>query len=270
MTSKITVVGREVTTAAIALLLAQRDCADLVLLDAGGAAPAPARDAAEAAVLLGGEPRVTGAEDWAEAAGSSLVVICADRETVARSSGEISRRCPDAVVIVVSDPVEEMCMLVREATLFTRSHVLGVRGIARSARLRAALAREAEASVHDVAAMVLESPGGQAVPVLTNAMICGSAVRDVVDPDRVAAITGEAGAPVGVAAVAAAVRVAVDAIVADTRRLLVCTALCEGEYGIEGRFAGVPVRLGRGGIEEIVEIPLDDRERALLATPAQR
>lgn len=269
MRSKITVVGSDDVSAGVALLLAQRDYADLVVLDAAeGRAADLARDVAQASALLDHEPRITGTADWADASGSDVVILAADRDAVAGSTQEIARRCPDAVVIVVTEPVEEMCTILRDATLFTRSHVFGVLGIAQTARLRAAIADETGVSVRDVTALVLGGPGGHAVPLLSHTTVAGQPVRRVLDAQRLSRLASDVTEHGDSATIAAAVRVAVDAIIGDTRRVLVCTALCQGEFGIQGRFAGVPVRLGREGIYEFVDLSLDERERELLAQAA--
>jgi malate dehydrogenase len=263
------VVGAGQVGAHVALLLAQRDYADLVVLDADdGRAGDAARDVAQASALLDHEPRIAGTDDWAEASGSNIVVLTADRDVITASVGDIARRCPDAVVIVVSEPVEEMCTILRDATLFTRSHVFGVVGIAQTARLRAAIAEEADVSIRDVTALVLGGPGGHAVPLLSHTTVAGQPVRRLLDGQRLSGLAARVAEHSDSATLAAAVRVAVDAIIGDTRRVLVCTALCQGEFGIQGRFAGVPVRIGREGIYEFVDLTLDEREHRLLTQAA--
>ena len=269
MRSKITVVGAGDGSAYIALLLAERDYADLVVLDAvEGRASELARDVAQASALLDHEPRITGTDDWAEASGSNVVILAADRDVVAGSTQDIARRCPDAVVIVITEPVEEMCAILRDATLFTRSRVFGVVGIAQTARLRAAIADEADVSIRDVTALVLGGPGGRAVPLMSHTTVAGQPVGRVLDAQRLSRLAADVTEHSDLATIAAAVRVAVDAIIGDTRRVLVCTALCQGEFGIQGRFAGVPVRVGREGIYEFVDLSLDERERELLSRAA--
>lgn len=266
MRSKITVVGAGDGCGHVPLLLAQRGYADLVVLDAvAGRAADVARDVAQASALLDREPRITGTDDWAEASGSNIVILAADRGVVESATPNIAQRCPDAVVIVVTEPVEEMCAILRDATLFTRSHVFGVLGIAQTARLRAAIADEAGVSIRDVTALVLGGPGGHAVPLLSHTTVAGQPVRRVLDAESLSRLVADVDEHSDAATIAAAVRVAVDAIIGDTRRVLVCTALCQGEFGIQGRFAGVPVRIGREGIYEFVDLSLDERERELLA-----
>lgn len=272
MRSKITVVGAGDLGATVALLLAQRDYSELVLLDADGdLARTRALDVANAAAVGDREPLVTGTADWSEAAGASIVVVAADRDSVARVCGDLARCCPDAIVVVARQPVAELCRLVRDATLFTRQRVIGVDGVAEAARLRAAVARELRVSVRDVAALVAGGPGDALVPLLAHASVAGTPLRDLLDGERLQAVVEAArrgeGGP---AAVAAAVCEIADAIVSDRRRVLPCAALCQGEYGLDGVFATVPVRLGLDGIEEIVEVALSDDEREQIARLSAR
>ena len=289
MRTKITVVGAGNVGRNCAQRLAERDYADVVLVDAdGGRAAGAALDIAHAGPLLGYEPRVTGTGGYEQAAGSEVVVIAAgspgrpamdggqlltDNAPVVREvAGRIAERSPDAVVIVVTDPLEPTCHVVYEATAFPRERVVGMGAVVDSARLRAAIARELRISVRGVEALVLGGRGELMVPLLSSATAAGAPVAQLVDDARLAAIverTRAADAELGrlldpvpaSAAAAAGVAAMVDAIVLDQRRVLPCAALCRGEYGIDGVFAGVPVRLGGDGIEEIVEVELSDAER---------
>jgi malate dehydrogenase len=258
--------GEVATTAA--LLIARHDHADVVLLDADGdRARAGARDVAHACVVAGHEPRVTGTADWSEAAGASIVVIAAGRDAVAGVCADLARCCPDAIVVVAGEPVAELCKLVRDSTLFTRQRVIGVDGVVEAARLRAAVARELCVSVRDVTALVAGGPGDALVPLLSHISVAGTPLRDRLDADALKAVVEEAAGngangPAGIAAAASEIA---DAIVRDRGLVLPCAALCQGEYGIDGAFATVPVRLGAEGIEEIVEVELDAGERERLA-----
>jgi malate dehydrogenase len=270
--SKITVVGAGEPGATATLLLARRDYAELVLLDADGdLARARALDIAHAATAAGHEPLVSGTADWSEAAGASIVVIAADRASVEGVTADLARCCPDAIVMVAGEPVAELCQIVRDATLFTRQRVLGVSGVVEVARLRTAIARELGVSVHDVTALVAGGPGDAAVMLLSHTSVAGTPVVELLDVDRLRAVTETARhAGSGPAAVAAAVCEVTDAIVRDRRRVLPCVALCQGEYGVEGAFTIVPVRLGQDGIEEIVEVSLTESEREALARATAR
>lgn len=272
MRGKLTVVGAGEVGATIALLLAQRDYAEVVLLDADGdVARARALDVANAAAAADREPLVTGTADWSEAAGATLVVIAADRVSVEGATDDLARCCPDARVVVAGEPVGELCHLVRDATLFTRQRVIGVSGVVESARLRASVARELGVSAHDVFALVAGGPGEELVPLVSHTSVAGAPITELLDRGRLDAVlhaarSGESG-PAAVAAAACAIT---DAIRLDRLRTLSCAALCQGEYGIDGRFAVVPVRLGRDGIEEVVELAVSDDERAALARVSAR
>ena len=289
MRTKITVVGAGNVGATCVQRLAERDYADVVLVDAdGGLAAGTALDVAQAGPVLGYEPRLTGAGGYEETAGSEVVVIAAgspgrsgtsgsdllsaNASLVREVSGRIAERSPDAVVIVVTDPVEAMCHVVYDATAFPRERVVGMGGIVDSARLRVLLASELRVSARDVEAVVLGGRGELMVPVLSSTTVAGVPVAQLVAPGRLAAIVerardGEAelgrllGSGSASAAPAAGVLAMVDAIVLDQRRVLPCAALCRGDYGLDGVFAGVPVRLGGDGIEEIVALDLAGDER---------
>jgi malate dehydrogenase len=266
------VVGAGEVGVTVALLLAQRDYAEVVLLDADGdVARARALDVAHAATAADHEPLVTGTADWSEAAGAALVVVAADRATVEGVTDDLSRCCPDARVVVAGEPVAELCHVVRDATLFTRQRVIGVSGVVEAARLRTAVARELGVSVRDVDALVAGGPGDELVELLSHTSVAGAPITELLDAGRIDAILqvarrGHAGS----GAVAAAACAIADAIWLDRRRTLSCAALCQGEYGIDGRFAVVPVRLGSDGIEEIVELELSDGERDALARASAR
>lgn len=292
MRCKITVIGGDSLGATIVLLLAERDYADLVLVDPRGGDEV-GLDLAQAASLLGCEPRVTGSSDWPEAAGSRIVILAGGRpegraggppdalERAAAAVAQVTVRCPDAIVIVAAEPVAPICRLLLERTYFPRQRVIGLGPMVDSARLRAALASELDVSAQDVTALVLGGPGEAMVPALSVATVAGAPVADRIAPDRLTAIIaglyagGGAGATAGHHdtgatrfAPAPAAREMVDAIVLDRRRVLACAAQCHGEYGIDRAVVGVPVRLGAAGIEEIVELPLSAAEGEALRRAA--
>jgi len=296
MRTKITVVGAGGVGATTAQRLAERDHADVVLIDAAeGLARGTALDIAQAGAIAGYEPSVSGVSGWERAAGSELVVITAgssrrggmtrddlladNRGVVTGVCEQVAERAPDAVVIVVTDPVDAMCHVALGATAFPRQRVIGMVGILDSARLRTFLAWELGVSVRDVSGLVLGGHGDTMVPVLSHAAVGGVPVRERLDAERLETIvqrTREGGEEVaalleqGAAshAPAAAVVEMVDAIVLDRKRVLPCTALCHGEYGFDRLFVGVPVKLGRDGVEEIVELELPADERAQLERSA--
>jgi malate dehydrogenase len=296
MRSKITVVGAGKVGATIAQQLAQRDYADLVLVDVQEGLPqGKALDLQQAGAVSRYDTILTGANDYQDTGGSDVVVMTsglprkpdmsredlleANREIVGDVSRQVAERSPDTVVIVVTNPLDAMCHVALEATGFPRQRVIGMAGILDSARLRTFLARELGVSTAEVSGLVLGGHGDTMVPVLSSAHVAGAPVRSLIAAERLEEIvqrTRDGGAEVvellgsGSAfyAPAAAVVEMVDAILLDRKRLLACTALCQGEYRIDNLFVGVPVKLGKGGVEEIVEIELGDDEREQLRRSA--
>jgi malate dehydrogenase len=292
MRSKITVVGAGNVGATTAHQLAQRGYAELVLVDVQEGLPqGKALDLDQAGAVRGHDASVIGANDYEETSGSDVVVITsglarkpdmsredlleANREIVGEVCRPVAERSPDAVVIVVTNPLDAMCHVALQTTGFPRQRVIGMAGILDSARLRAFLARELGVSTAEVSALVLGGHGDAMVPVLSSAQVAGSPVRRLLPAERLQEVvrrTRDGGAEVvellgsGSAfyAPAAAVVEMADAILLDRKRLLACTALCQGEYGIDNLFVGVPVRLGREGVEAIVEVELEDDEREQL------
>ncbi|MFL5820334.1 MAG: malate dehydrogenase [Solirubrobacteraceae bacterium] len=296
MRSKITVVGAGNVGATVAQRLAERDYADLVLVDVEeGLAQGKALDLNQAGLLTGYEPNLIARAGYEETGGSDIVVVTsgrprgpdmsrddllgANREIVSEVCGQVAERSPDAVVIVVTNPLDAMCHVALEATGFPRQRVIGMAGILDSARLRTFLAWELGVSTADVSGLVLGGHGDTMVPVLSKAQVGGSPIRERLSAQRLEEIvqrTRDGGAEVvellgdGSAfyGPSAAIAEMVDAIVLDRKRVLVCTALCQGEYGAHDLFIGVPVKLGKDGVEEIVEIALEDDERTQLRRSA--
>src|SRR3982751_1061992 len=209
--------------------------------------------------------------------GDDLLEI--NKSIVADVSQQVKERSPDAIVIVVTNPLDAMCHVAFDVTQFPRQRVIGMAGILDSARFRTFLAWELGVSVRDVTGFVLGGHGDTMVPVVSYTNVAGIPIRQKIDDGRLEEIvqrTRDGGAEVvkllqkGSAfyAPSAAVAEMVDSIIYDQKRVLPCAALCQGEFGIDGLFVGVPVRLGAEGIEEIVEIDLDDDERGELAKSA--
>lgn len=296
MRSKITVVGAGNVGATVAQQLAQRGYADLVLVDVQEGLPqGKALDLEQAGAVRGFDAAVVAGNDYEETGGSDVVVITsglprkpdmsredllgANREIVSEVCRQVAERSPDAVVIVVTNPLDAMCHVALETTGFPRQRVMGMAGILDSGRLRAFLAHELGVSTAEVSGLVLGGHGDTMVPVLSGVHVAGSPIRRLLGPERLEEIvqrTRDGGAEVvellgsGSAfyAPAAAVVEMVEAILLDRKRLLPCTALCQGEYDIHNLFVGVPVKLGRDGVEAIVEIELDDEEREQLRRSA--
>src|SRR5919201_1435004 len=289
MRRKITVVGAGNVGATTVQRLAERDYSDLVMVDiVDGLPQGKALDLNQAGPVAGYEPNVVGTNTYEETSGSDIVVItsglprkpgmsrddllAANREIVESVTREVADRSPDAIIIAVTNPLDAMCHVALEVSGFPRQRVVGMAGILDSARFRTFLAWELGVSVRDVTGFVLGGHGDTMVPVVSYTNVAGVPVRQKISDQRLEEIvqrTRDGGAEVvkllqkGSAfyAPAAAVAEMVDSIVFDQKRVLPCAALCQGEFGIDGLFVGVPVRLGKDGVEEIVEIDLDDAER---------
>jgi malate dehydrogenase len=293
---KITVVGAGNVGATTAQRLAERDYADVVLVDiVEGMPQGKALDLNQSGPVVGYEPNIVGTNGYEETAGSEIVVITSgfprqpgmsrddllakNKEIVGGVAEQVKDRSPDAIVIVVTNPLDAMCHVAYDATQFPRQRVIGMAGILDSARFRTFLAWELGVSARDVTGFVLGGHGDTMVPVVSYTNVAGVPVRQKIADDRLEEIvqrTRDGGAEVvkllqkGSAfyAPSAATAEMVDSIVLDQKRVLPCAALCQGEFGIDGLFVGVPVRLGAEGIEEIIEIDLDEAEKAELGNSA--
>jgi len=292
---KVTIVGAGNVGATVAQVLASRDHADVVLVDVKEGLPqGKALDIDQMGAVRGFEPRVTGTNRYDETAGSALVVITAG---LPRSPGmsrddlvttneaivkEVTERAieqsPDAIVVVVSNPLDAMCHVAKNVSGFPRERVFGMAGILDTARFSTFVAWETGSAVKDVTAMVLGGHGDQMVPVVSATTVGGVPLRALVAADRIEAIVertakggGEIVELLGTSAwyaPGAAVAQMVDSVLLDEKRVLPCTAYLEGEYGIDGLYLGVPVKLGAAGIEQIVELELEEAERAALTRSA--
>ena len=290
MRRKITVVGAGNVGATTVQRLAERDYADIVMVDiVEGLPQGKALDLNQAGPVVGYEPNIIGTNTYDETSGSDIVVItsglprkpgmsrddllAANREIVESVSKEVSERSPDAIIIAVTNPLDAMCHVTLEVSGFPRQRVVGMAGILDSARFRTFLAWELGVSVRDVTGFVLGGHGDTMVPITSYTNVAGIPVSQKIEPQRLEEIvqrTRDGGAEVvkllkaGSAyyAPAAAVAEMVDSILLDQRRVLPCAAYCDGEYGIEGLFVGAPVKLGKEGVEEIVEIDLSEQELA--------
>jgi malate dehydrogenase len=289
MRRKITVVGAGNVGATTAQRLAERDYADVVLVDiVEGMPQGKALDLNQAGPVVGYEPNMIGTNGYDETSGSDIVVItsglprkpgmsrddllAANREIVDGVTREVSERSPDSILICVTNPLDAMCHVALDTSGFPRQRVMGMAGILDSARFRTFLAWELGVSVRDVTGFVLGGHGDTMVPITSYTNVAGVPVSQKISSARLEEIVQRArdgGAEVvkllksGSAyyAPAAAVAEMVDSIVHDQKRVLPCAALCNGEYGIDGLFVGVPVKLGKDGVEEIVEIELSDQEK---------
>jgi malate dehydrogenase len=288
---KVTVVGAGNVGATCAQVLAKRDYADVVLVDIKEGLPqGKALDINQMGAVLGYEPNVVGSNGYEESAESDVVVITAG---VPRT-GDMSRddlvsinekivvqvveaaavQSPEAILIVVSNPLDAMCHVAKSVSGWPKERVFGMAGILDTARFSTFIAWETGASVKDVTAMVLGGHGDQMVPAVSATTVGGVPVRKLASEDAIQAMVertakggGELVKLLGTSAwyaPGAAAAQMVDAIMLDEKRMLPCTAYLEGEYGIEGLYMGVPVKLGRGGIEEVVELELSEDEQTML------
>ena len=296
MRNKITVVGAGNVGATTAQRLAERDYADVVLVDiVEGMPQGKVLDLNQAGPVVGYEPNLVGTNGYEETAGSDIVVITSgfprqpgmsrddllakNKEIVGGVARQVADRSPDAIVIVVTNPLDAMCHVAADVTQFPRQRVIGMAGVLDSARFRTFLAWELGVSARDVTGFVLGGHGDTMVPVVSYSNVAGIPIRQKISDSRIEEIvqrTRDGGAEVvkllqkGSAfyAPAAAVAEMCDSIVHDQKRVLPCAALCQGEFGIDGLFVGVPVRLGKEGVEEIIEIDLDDDEKQQLGKSA--
>jgi malate dehydrogenase len=288
---KVTVVGAGNVGATCAQVLAAHDYADVVLVDIKEGLPqGKALDVNQMGAVLGYEPNVVGSNGYEASAGSDVVVITAG---VPRT-GEMSRddlvstnekivgqvteaavaQSPDSILIIVSNPLDAMCHVAKSVSGWPRQRVFGMAGILDTARFSTFIAWATGASVKDVTAMVLGGHGDQMVPVVSATTVGGVPLRKLVSEDAIQAMVertakggGELVKLLGTSAwyaPGAAAAQMVDSIMLDEKRVLPCTAHLEGEYGIEGLYMGVPVKLGRRGVEEIIELELSEDEQTML------
>src|SRR5437762_8993842 len=292
---KVTVVGAGNVGATCAQVLARSDYADVVLVDIKEGLPeGKALDIDQMGAVLGYEPNVVGSTSYDATAGSDVVVITAglprspgmsrddlvttNEKIVGSVTEQAVAQSPDAILIVVSNPLDAMCHVAKNVSGWEKQRVFGMAGILDTARFSTFIAWETGSSVMDVTAMVLGGHGNQMVPMVSATTVGGVPLRKLVAEDAIKAMVertakggGEIvnllGTSAWYAPGAAAAQIA-DAIALDEKRVLPCTALLEGEYGIDGLYMGVPVKLGRDGVEEIVELDLSDDERAALQASA--
>ena len=293
---KVTVVGAGNVGATCAQELARRDYCDVALVDIkDGLAAGKALDINQAGAVLGYEPRVVGSTDYEITGGSEVVVITAgvprtgdmsrddlvstNEEIVGSVTERVVAASPDAILIIVSNPLDAMCHVAKNVSGWPKNRVFGMAGILDTARFSTFISMETGASVKDVTAMVLGGHGDQMVSVVSATSVGGVPLRKLVPDDRIAELVartakggGELVGLLGTSAwyaPGAAAAQMVDSIVLDEKRLLPCTAYLEGEYGIENLYMGVPVKLGAAGVEEIVQLELSDEERQQLEESAE-
>ena len=293
---KVTVVGAGNVGATCAQELARGDYCDVALVDIkDGLAEGKALDINQAGAVLGYEPRVTGSTEYEITAGSDVVVITAgvprtgdmsrddlvstNERIVGSVTEQVVGQSPDAILIVVSNPLDAMCHVAKNVSGWPKERVFGMAGILDTSRFSTFIAQETGTSVKDVTAMVLGGHGDQMVSVVSATTVGGVPLRKLVSDGRIAELVartakggGELVALLGTSAwyaPGAAAAQMVDAIMLDEKRVLPCTAYLEGEYGIQDLYMGVPVKLGAAGIEEIIELDLSEDEQRLLHESAE-
>jgi malate dehydrogenase len=288
--NKVTVIGAGNVGATTAQRVAEAGLADVVLIDiVEGLPQGKGLDLAEAAPVVGHDARITGSNDYAASAGSDVIVVTSGLarqpgmsrdDLLAKNAGIVkavvaaaAAQSPDAVLIIVTNPLDAMCHVAMAASGFPRERVLGMAGVLDSARFRTFIAEELGVSVADIHAFVLGGHGDTMVPLSRYSTVAGIPITELLAPERVRALeerTANGGAEVvallktGSAyyAPAASAFEMVDAILRDRRRVLPCAVYLQGEYGVDGLFVGVPVVLGAGGMHRVIEITLTAGERA--------
>jgi malate dehydrogenase len=292
---KVTVVGAGNVGATCAQELTRRDYCDVALVDIkDGLAAGKALDINQAGAVLGYEPRVNGSTEYDITAGSDVVVITAgvprtgdmsrddlvstNEKIVGSVTEQVTSQSPEAILIVVSNPLDAMCHVAKNVSGWPKERVFGMAGILDTARFSTFIAWATGSSVKDVTAMVLGGHGDQMVSVVSATTVGGVPLRKLLSDDRISELVARTaggggelvkllGTSAWYAPGAAAAQI-VDSIMLDEKRVLPCTAYLEGEYGIEDLYMGVPVKLGAAGIEEIVELQLTEDEQRLLKESA--
>lgn len=296
MNRKVTVVGAGNVGATAAQRLAEKELCDVILIDiVEGVPQGKALDLTEAAPIEKHDAHLTGANDYAQSAGSDIVIITAgiprkpgmSRDDLISTNAKImksvteqvAKLSPEAVLIIISNPLDAMCHVAYEASGFPKNRVIGMAGVLDSARFRAFIAMELNVSVENTHAFVLGGHGDTMVPLPRYSTVAGIPITELMPQDRINALverTANGGAEiVGLlktgsayyAPASAAVEMA-ESILKDKKKILPCAAYLTGEYGFHDLFIGVPVKLGAGGVEEIIEIVLSDEEKAALEKSA--
>jgi malate dehydrogenase len=296
MRKKITVVGAGNVGATTAHWLATRELADVVLVDiAEGIPQGKALDLRQATPIIGADVALTGANDYADTANSDIVIVTAglarkpgmSRDDLLKKNYEVMESCirpvvahsPNAILILVTNPLDAMAQAAYKLSGFSRNRVIGMAGVLDSARFATFIAMELNVSVEDVSAFVLGGHGDTMVPLPRYTTVAGIPITELMDAatiDRLVKRTAQGGAEIVAhlktgsayyAPSAAAVQMA-EAILKDKKRILPCAAYLEGEYGINGLFVGVPCKLGARGIEDVIQVRLTPDEQAALLKSA--
>ncbi|HET9229497.1 MAG TPA: malate dehydrogenase [Thermoanaerobaculia bacterium] len=297
MQYKVTVVGAGNVGATTAQRIAEAELADVVMVDvAADLATGKALDMMEAAPVLGFNAKISGGGDYDPTAGSHVTVVTAglarkpgmsrddllakNQEIVGEVVRQVVERSPDTILILVTNPLDAMCEVARRVSGFPRERVFGMAGVLDAARMRYFIASELDVSVEDVDAFVLGGHGDTMVPMPRYSTVNGIPLPQLLSAERIEAInerTRKGGIEIvnyyktGSAyyAPSAAVYDMVAAILHDKKKILPCAVLLDGEYGLKDLFVGVPARLGRGGMEQVIELELSEEEKAALHKSAE-
>jgi malate dehydrogenase len=292
MRKKVTVVGSGNVGASCTLRLADKGLADVVMVDiVDGVPQGKGLDILEAGPIAGVDVKVTGGNDYAPTAASDIVVLTAgfprkpgmsrddllwaNYDIVKMTVEQAVKYSPDCILIVVTNPLDAMCHVAFKVSGFPKNRVMGMAGMLDTARFRTFVAEALDVSVADVTAFVMGGHGDTMVPLVRYTSVAGIPLTDLMDAEAIARIvkrTRDGGAEIvkylktGSAyyAPSAAVAEMVEAILKDRKRVLPCSAYLEGEYGIDGLFVGVPVKLGAQGIEKVFEAKLSEEEKTAL------
>ena len=296
MDKKVTVIGAGNVGATAAQRLAEKELCDVVLIDiVEGVPQGKALDLTEAAPIEKHDAHLRGANGYEESADSDIVIITAGiprkpgmsrDDLISTNAGimksvtkEVAALSPEAVLIIVSNPLDAMCHVAYEASQFPKNRVIGMAGVLDSARFRAFISMELDVSVENTHAFVLGGHGDTMVPLPRFSTVAGIPITELMPEERIQALverTANGGAEIVsllktgsayYAPASAAVEMA-EAILKDKKKILPCAALLEGEYGFNGLFIGVPVKLGKGGIVDVIEIDLTEEEKIALQKSA--
>ncbi len=296
MDKKVTVIGAGNVGATAAQRLAEKELCDVVLIDiVEGVPQGKALDLAEAAPIEKHDARLTGSNGYEASAGSDIVIITAGiprkpgmsrDDLISTNAGivknvtrEVLKHSPGTILIIVSNPLDAMCHVAFEASGLPKSRVLGMAGVLDSARFRAFISMELNVSVESTHAFVLGGHGDTMVPLPRYSTVAGIPLTELLPKERIDALvkrTANGGAEIVsllktgsayYAPASAAVEMA-ESILKDKKKILPCAAYLEGEYGIQGLFIGVPVKIGAKGIEEVIQIRLTKDEQAALEKSA--
>ena len=296
MKSKVTVVGAGNVGATAAQRLAEKELADVVLIDViEGVPQGKSLDLAQAAPVEKHDSRLAGSNTYEASAGSDIVIITAgiprkpgmsrddllatNRGIMRDVTRQVAKYSPETSLIVVSNPLDAMCHVAMEESGFPKNRVIGMAGVRASARFRAFIAEELKVSVENVHALVLGGHGDTMVPLPRFSTVAGVPITEMMTPERIDALvtrTRSGGAEiVGLlktgsayyAPASGAVEMA-ESILKDKNKILPCAVYLEGEYGISGLFVGVPVKLGKNGVEQILELKLSSEEAKALSKSA--